>query len=416
MEQAGTMAVSKAAQNLVSPKEPLAAWVTLGILFLIQMLVIGGTSYGFGVLVKPLSAEFGLSRADINIGLMVLLVGMALFSPVVGRALDRFPGRLVIAAGAMLFSAGCFLVAMASSPVTIILGTFCLIAFGTAALGPLSGSTLTARCFGEGRGRALGIVSVSSSVGGLLVLPTLAWLVEAYGWRVAVAGIGAAVLLVGTGLGWLVRVPARAAAHRASSGGASEWTAAKAMGTGDFWFIAMAIGLMMAVDQALLASLIAYGTDRGFSLQSSTLVVSVISGCAMVGKLAIGSLSDRVDPRWLFLLVAFLNAIFLAVLTLQPSYPLLLAAAVVVGIGFGGTMPLWATLIANRFGVAAFGTIMGLMIPLQMPMNIIGLRYVGHVYDSTGSYSSAFEVFLVMVVIAGAFILPVRRRREEGSF
>lgn len=413
MEKVGTLAAIPPAQEIASvPTGALSAWLTLGILFLAQMLVIGGIAYGFGLLAKPIAAEYGLSRADMNIGLMVLIVGMALFSPIVGRALDRLPGQFVVTGGALLFSSGCFVIALAPSLQVMIIGSFCLVAFGGAALGPLSGSTLTARCFGVGRGRALGIVSVSSSVGGLLVLPAMAWVVEGHGWRAAIAAMGLAVLLVGGGLGWLVRVPKGAATHRSSGDTAAGWTIGKAMATADFWLIVMAIGLMMAVDQALLASLISYGTDRGFSLQSSTLIVSVISGFAIAGKLAIGSLSDRVDPRWLFLIVAFLNAAFLAVLMLHPSYPMLLGAAMIVGIGFGGTMPLWAALLANRFGIAAFGTIMGAMIPLQMPLNIIGLRYVGHVYDSSGSYIPAFGAFLVLTVIAGIVILPVRRRGE----
>ncbi len=413
MEQVGTISATDPAEDTgATAGQAFTAWLTVGILFLVQMLVIGGSAYGFGLLVKPVATEYGLSRADMNIGLMVLIVGMALFSPIVGRALDRLPAHLVITVGALLFSAGCCVVAFASSLQVMIFASFFLIAFGGAALGPLSGSTLTARCFDVGRGRALGIVSVSASVGGLLVLPGMAWVVETSGWRAAVAAMGLAVLLIGGGLGWLVRVPKRAAIHRST--GHAGWTIGKAMGTSDFWLIVFSVGLMMAVDQALLASLISYGTDRGFSLQSSTLIVSVISGFAIAGKLAIGSLSDRVDPRWLFLVVIFLNAGFLAVLMLHPSYPMLLVAAVVVGIGFGGTMPLWAAFIANRFGIAAFGTIMGAMMPLQMPMNIIGLRYVGHVYDSSGSYIPAFGVFLALTIIAGIFILPVRRRRSGG--
>ncbi|WP_150294044.1 MFS transporter [Sphingobium estronivorans] len=405
-------AINPAQEEIAIATDSLSAWLMLGVLFLVQMLVVGGIAYGFGLLAKPMAAEYGLSRADMNIGLMVLIVGMGLFSPLVGRALDRLPGQLVITGGALLFSLGCFIVAMAPSLPVMIAASFLLIASGGAALGPLPGSTLTARSFGMARGRALGIVSVSSSVGGLLVLPAMAWVVEHDGWRAAVAVMGLVVLLVGCGLGWLVRVPKSANGQGAGRNGVSEWTIGKAMATKDFWLIALAIGLMMCVDQALLASLISYGTDRGFSLQASTLIVSLISGFAIAGKLAIGSLSDRIDPRWLFLFVASLNAAFLVVLMLHPSYPMLLGASVIVGLGFGGTMPLWAALIANRYGIAAFGIIMGMMTPLQMPFTIGGLRYVGHVYDSVGSYIPAFGVFLVLVVMSGLFILPVQRRRE----
>lgn len=400
-----------------SQGDSVSAWFTLGILFMVQMLVVGSIAYGFGLLVKPIASEFGLSRADMNIGLMVLVVGMAFFSPIVGRALDLLPGRLVIIGGAALFGFGCLAVIFAPSLELMAAAAFCLMAFGGAALGPLTGSTLTARCFVKGRGQALGIVSVSSSVGGLLVLPAMAWIVENHGWRASIGAVGIIVLLIGGCLGWFVRSPARIsdATHMPSRPVPQGCTIGKSLRTADFWLIVLAVGLMLAVDQALLASLIAYGTDRGFSLQSSTMIVSVISGFAIIGKIAIGGLADRVDARWLFLVVAFLNAVFLLLLTMQPSYPVLLGTAAVVGIGFGGTMPLWATLIANRFGIAAFGTIMGVMIPLQMPMNIIGLRYIGHVYDTTGSYSSAFKVFLGLVALSALAILLIRRRKSKAE-
>ena len=73
-------------------------------------------------------------------------------------------------------------------------------------------------------------------------------------------------------------------------------------------------------------------------------------------------------------------------------------------------MPLWATFIAIRFGTASFGTVMGLMVPLQMPLNLLALRYVGHAYDQTGRYNQAYLLFTIVLILAGLAILPVRRK------
>lgn len=390
-------------------------WFALSVLFLGQMLAIGAIAYGFGLLAKPIASEFALQRADMNIGLMALIVGMALFSPLIGRALDRLPGRVILCCGALLFGAGCLVIVLAQSLVTMLAAAFLLVAFGGVALGPLTSSTITARLFTAHRGRALGIVSVSASVGGMLLLPAMAFLVEGHGWRAAVGAVGLLVVILLGGLGWLVRTePAIPSTDPARSVSADErWTTARCLRTTDFWAITVAVGLTMAVDQALLVSLIPYGTDRGFPLQSATFVVSLISGTAIAGKIAIGALTDRIDPRWIFLAIIVLTGGFLALLTLKPAYPVLLGAAAFLGIGFGGTMPLWATFIANRFGTACFGAVMGLMVPLQMPMNIAALRYVGDAYDRAGNYDTAFLVFLAVLVVAGLAILPLRRPRAR---
>lgn len=88
--------------DIIVPVREPPRWLALALLFFAQMVAIGSISYGFSVLLKPLALDFGLPRAEVNRGLMVVLVGMAVFSPLIGRALDRFSGRLVIACAAAL--------------------------------------------------------------------------------------------------------------------------------------------------------------------------------------------------------------------------------------------------------------------------------------------------------------------------
>ncbi|WP_162854682.1 MFS transporter [Sphingobium estronivorans] len=406
------------AQEIATPsmRSPLNyGWVVVAILFVAQMLVIGITSYGFALLVKPIAAEYGLPRADVNIGLMLLLVGMAVSSPFIGRMLDRVPSRFVIALGALIFGAGALTVALTTSLWAMGAATLLLLSTGTAMLGPLTASTLTSRWFEKGRGKALGVVSVATSAGGFLVLPLMAALVEQFGWRTALITLGLLVSLLLGGLGLLfMREPddAAAAHGRPRSQTAPRWTARMLCRTRDFWLIAISIGLLFGIDQALLASLVAYGTDRGFSLPAAAMLVSAISGSAILGKLAIGALADRIDLRWLLIALALLTEIFLGVLLIQPSYEVLMMASLVVGAAVGGSSPLWAAFVAIRFGVASYGSVMGLMALIQIPLTLGALRYIGHVYDSTHSYGSAFHMFAVAALIAALAILPVKTEKS----
>lgn len=409
------------AKEIPAPSEQAPinyGWAIVAVMFVAQMLVIGITSYGFALLVKPIAAEYGLPRADVNIGLMLLLIGIALSSPLIGRLLDRVPGRLVVTGGAVIFGVGSVAIALTTSLLGMAAATLFLLATGTAMLGPLAASTLTSRWFEKGRGRALGVVSVATSAGGFVILPMMAALVEQLGWRGALAVLGLLVCFLVSGLGLLfVREPdARPNVVTTSEGGGGRegrrWTTGMLLRTRDFWLIAVSIGLLFGVDQALLASLVAYGTDRGFSVQAAAMLVSAISGSAIVGKLAIGALADRVDLRWLLIGLVVMTEIYLAVLLAQPGYFLLMGASLIVGAAVGGSAPLWASFVALRFGVASYGAVMGLMALIQIPLTLVALRYIGHVYDSTHSYGPAFLAFAIVAVVPALVILPVRTQKS----
>lgn len=388
-------------------------WQALGLLFFAQMVAIGSISYGFAVLLKPLSLDFDLSRAMVNRGLMVVLVGMAVFGPIVGRALDRVSGRLVITVGALLFAAGWIVIAASHNVTIALLAAFFLLAPGGTALGPVTASTLVSRWFDRKRGLALGIASVAMSTGGLVVVPVLAILIDAGGWRYAMTSFALAASAVILGLAWIL-LPADTARPAAPADPASAVPAPAAGKAGglllqrDFWLIALAIGVVMASNGALLSCLIAYATDRGFSLAEGTALMSIVSGAAVVGKLGLGALSDRIDPRWLFLAVVALNVVLLTVLIAMPPYAILLAVVVFSGPAVGGVMPLWGMIVGRRFGVQALGRAMGFMSAAMLPLNLLALHVVGATFDATGSYTRAFELFLMVLLIAAAAILPIR--------
>ncbi len=401
---------SAEAGALVAPAHEGQRWQALGLLFFSQMVAIGSISYGFAVLLKPLSDDFNLPRATVNLGLMVVLVGMAVFGPFVGRALDRVSGRLVVTVGALLFAAGWVTVAASKQVEIALLAAFFLLAPGATALGPVTASTLVSRWFTKKRGLALGIASVAMSTGGLIVVPILAFLIDAGGWRNAMTGFGLVTSVVILGLTWFLLPADRA--HAADAGAPAPAAGADKLsgllGQRDFWLIALAIGLVMASNGALLSCLIAYATDRGFSLAQGTALMSIVSGAAVAGKLGLGALSDRIDPRWLFLAVVVLNLCMLTALIAMLPYPMLAAAVLVTGPAVGGVMPLWAMIVGRRFGMQALGRAMGFMSAAMLPLNLLGLHVVGATFDATGSYTLAFQLFLLVMLLAAVSILPVR--------
>jgi sugar phosphate permease len=395
-------------------------WWIVAAGFVCTMLAIGATTYSFGLFVAPLSEEFGLSRADANGGFIFLLIGFAVWAPLVGRLMDRLPARTVMTVGAALFAVGFTLIALARSPLIMGLAVLGPVSLGTVACGALASNTLTARWFRARRGRAMGVLAIATSAGGFVVPPLTALLMTQLGWRGALGVLGVLVFVIAsvcvgvlvrdrpTDLGLEFDGDSAAARGAASPVAERSWPIGALLRNANFWLIAWGTGILLAADQALLASMIPYGIDAGFGAQRAAWLVSCLTLSAIFGKLGIGMLADRIDKRRLFTAVAACNLAFLGVLLSAPGFVTLMFACCVIGLAIGGTYPLWMTMTADCFGSTSFGAVMGTMNFIVMPFSIASIRFIGEVFDRTGSYDLAFQVFIATAFVATALVWMVR--------
>ncbi|NQV94772.1 MAG: MFS transporter [Sphingomonadales bacterium] len=394
-------------------------WHVVGGGFLNSMLLIGATIYSFGLFVNPVEQQFGLSREQANLGYVALLVGFALWAPVVGKLLGRFDVRTVSCVGAGSFAAG--MVALSVTQTPWLLGLLILIpvAFGVVAAGAFTANTVVTRWFFKLRGRALGIVAIATSVGGFIIPPIFAALLTEFGWQLALAimGIGvgilaslSALLLLRNKPSDIGNVPDGKAADADSIPAVEQppLSAAQIGRSRNFWLVAVGVGLLLGSDQAVLTSLVPYGIDRGFTLAEATFLISALTGSAIIGKLILGWLCDRIDKRYLFVVVVACNLAFLAVLLLESGYIQLLIAAAIIGLAVGGVYPVWTSLTADCFGSGSFGIAYGLMNIVAMPCALISVLLAGRSFDQTGSYSFAFAVFITLDILAALLVFAVR--------
>ena len=407
-----------------------AGWWVLSATFACAMLVIGSTNYAFQLFVVPVEQEFGLSRAAVNQGLSLFMVGCALWSPIAGRVLDRLPAPIVMASGGLFLAFGMGLIASTSS-LWLIGGALAgPMALGAMCAGGLANTTVVSRWFRRRRGRALGIATVSSGAGGFVMIQVITYLIGRHGWRGALVWTGA---LLGLGIGALALLlirsrPSDEALEQSGElsevavGGASAertWSLMQVLGQRNFWCIAFGTGLLMASDGAYLASQVPYLLGLGIEAQAASFLVACQTASAVAGKIGIGLAADRVDLRRLFAIVALCHVLLLLVLIAQPSYAVLLVSMSLLGVGVGGVYPLLATLTAASFGSKSFGMVAGSMQLALLPVSIALLTFIGASHDRTGSYTLAFCVFIAVVLLASALVAQVRlpglQRAQEVS-
>jgi MFS family permease len=106
------------------------------------------------------------------------------------------------------------------------------------------------------------------------------------------------------------------------------------------------------------------------------------------------------DLRWAQRLGLLLMAAAMGLLMIEGGYAMLAVAALVLGLGLGGMMPVWAALVSHVFGLASCGSALGgtraAMTPLAMGCPMLA----GWVFDTTGDYRIAWQIFMALLLAA----------------
>ena len=427
------MAESDALPTVGYSRPVYYGWWVLGAAALTEMLAIGSTSYAAGLFVLPLQHDLALSRADANSALPISFAGAALIAPLIGYLLDRFPPQWVIGIGVVALGSGFITISMTSSIPLMVLALLFPVAAGGMAIGPLATSTLTSRWFYRRRGLALGIATVATSGGGILVVPLLSLAIEAYGWRAALLTEALLIVIIVVVLAAFVIRGGPAdlnlqthpenkfrptedipiGNHAAVEGAPRYWQYNEIFSTLNFWAVAFVLAVITGINQAIVVTLIPYGSELGLAQSSAVFLISAFSISAAIVKVASGLLSDFVDRRTLMLAATLAMMGSLLLLSSSSNYVMLLLACCLAGTALGCVLPSSAILVAALFGSPSFGRVMGLIYVAVVVSSIVCSRFIGAIFDRTGGYRVAFLTFLAIAMISALATFLVRAPRRE---
>ncbi len=396
----------------------------VAVAFFVDFIAVGFFFYSYGVFFKAIAEEFGDSRFGVSIGIMLTQIAGALVAPLIGQALDRYPLRNVQVIGALLMGTGFIGLGFVETQLQfyLVLGLF--IGCGAGAMGQLATSKLVANWFMKKRGTALGIAATGISASGVVMPAISAWIILTYGWREGFLIYGIITLVV------VVPLVSKFVISRPEDVGLLPDGAPKGtvmppasppakvrefLGNSNFWALVTVIGLLFCVQSGTLIHLVPRITDTGVSLSAASLVMSVTAAFGIAGKLIYGALVDRWDVRRaLWLGIAFQVAGQLVML-FMPGYYHFMFGAALFGFGMGGVVPMQGAAVGAAFGRESFGRVLGAMRLPMVFLQILGTPFAGWVYDSTGSYDPAFQVFLGVYVLAAIAVLSIKvRTRSSG--
>ena len=397
-------------------------WNIVAMTFFIQFLVMGSGYYIFGVLLKPLSETLDASRFIVSLALTGQIVMSALLGPWLGRAVGERSVRGLMTAGILVMAVGLAGVSLAATIWQFYIAFMLLVSVGFALAGPVPNSALIANWFSRKRGSAMGISQFGVTLSGALLIPLFTWLMLTFDWRIALRVFAVGVPICALPVIWfgIIKTPKEKGlnpdgdTYQQEDGldtGAeaeTEWTLGAAIRNKTVWQLALIMGPGFMGISAVLLSLHSHLTDTGLSAMRASSLIAGMTLAGAVAKPTFGILSDYLDKRWVTLAsIAFMFA-GVAGLISTTAYPLLMLAAVSFGLGYGAQMPLFNILIATLFGQTAFARMVGIMGPIMLPFNLLGLPLSTLTYETFGTYSPAYAMILALYVVAAAGVIRLR--------
>ena len=155
-------------------------------------------------------------------------------------------------------------------------------------------------------------------------------------------------------------------------------------------------------------------TEFNYTLYEASCILGISGIAAIAGKVVFGWMMDHWDARYtvLFGIASYLTGALIFVL--EGNYALIMVAAFAVGLAFGGMVPVRSVLISRIFGTKKFSRANGLFSLFIAPATFWVL-VTGYLADLTGTYSTAFKVWVVAFFLAAIVTLVIRLPNRDDA-
>ncbi len=402
------------------------AWLVAIVAFL-ALMGAAGFRAAPSVLMLPLEEEFGWTRTELSLAVTVNLLLYGLMAPFAAALMARFGLRRVTSGALLLVAAGAGLSIFATAPWMLVLTWGVMIGLGTGSMALVFAATVADTWFVKRRGLVVGVLTAGSATGQLVFLPFIAILVADQGWRQASLLVAGGALLVvpmvlvllrnspvelgttpyGAPEDWTPPVRAQGNFVRTAVG-----TLGRAAKVRTFWALVAGFAICGATTNGLIGTHFIPGAhDQGMPETTAAGLLAVVGVFDIVGTIASGWLTDRVNPRILLAVYYGFRGLGLLVLpfllsaTVQP--PIILFV-VIYGLDWVATVPPTVALCRELFG-ADGPIVFGWVFASHQIGAAIAATVAGVIRDTTGAYTIAWFGAAGLCVVAAVVSAAVRR-------
>lgn len=356
--------------------------------------------YAFPVALTSITTDTGWSASATTAAFSAGLVVSALAGVPVGRWLDRFGPRRVMTAGSVLAVPALGAVALAPG-YWWFLAAWLLVGAAMAAVFYQAAFAALTRWYGPDRVRALTALTLVAGLASTVFAPVTAVLLEHLSWRTTYLLLAAVLAVVTIPLHALALTPpwrpvavGAGVPHRRVDVGA-------VVRSPGFLLLSGALTLTAFGLYSASLMLIPLLTGRGFSASAAATTLGLLGAGQLLGRIGFAPLAARTTPTVRTVAIVAASSAAIALLAVVPGPPAaLVALAVGVGAVRGAGTLLQATVVADRWGTAAYGSLSGAFSAPITAAAAVAPWAGTALAEALGSYPAGFAVLAGLVAIA----------------
>ncbi|MDH3443420.1 MAG: MFS transporter [Deltaproteobacteria bacterium] len=408
-------------------------WFIVAICFL-TTLTSAGVRSSPSVLIHPLEAEFGWTRATIAIAISMNLLLFGVAAPISGFLIDRYGPRKIMLGSLMLLIVGVSGTIAMNEFWQFFLVWGIIVGIGAGGVGSVLTATVGNRWFSARRGLALGILGSASSTGQLIFLPLYMAMIAYSGWRVgSMTLIVVAIFLLPLIFFFMRDDPADVGLEpygagqsgTASAGGAASLrgmsaknaniTVRDVVGNPTFWLLCGSFFVCGGTANGLIGvHLIPHEIEIGIPQITAASLVGIMGALNIVGTTFSGWMVDRIQPhKWLALVYA-LRGVSLLILPFVRDFTGLVIFAVIYGLDWFATVPPSMAITADTFGRQNVGKVYGWIFMSHQIGAAIMASAAGAIRDYVGDYNIAFLSGGVIAMLAAGMASQIKSKPNEA--
>ncbi|MFZ0099424.1 MAG: MFS transporter [Gemmobacter sp.] len=375
----------------------------------------------FGVFQLPIAEEFGWPRAEFSLAIAIQNLAWGIGQPLFGAVAERFGDRKAIVLGALLYAAGLFMTAWATTPAQMQLLEV-IVGFGIAGTGFGVVLAVVGRASSaENRSLALGIATAAGSAGQVVGAPLAEFLLQSFSWQ-EVFMIFAGIILCS-----LLALPFLRSPEMASRAELEESLGEvlkKAFS--DPSYIMIFLGFFSCGYQLafITAHFPAFVTEMcgpidpngplaalGITTTSAlgAMSIAVIGLANIVGTIWAGALGKKYTKKYLLAGIYTARTVVAALFIMLPMTPTsVLLFSLAMGSLWLATVPLTSGLVAHIFGLRYMGTLYGFVFLSHQIGGFLGVWLGGKMYDITGDYTMVWWIGVGVGAFSALVHLPIR--------
>jgi MFS family permease len=401
----------------------------LAALWGVMFLNLGFPAYGPAVINAAMAKALGLHREMLGNMFSVYMIMSGLPGPLVAVSINRFGVRKTLILGSGLIIIGALLMAtVVTGGLGAMLCFGLLVGTGVATGAALASQAGLARWFVRRRSLALSVLYSASAIGGFVAAPLLNRLIQVSGtWRAgwwllaALSGLAACIALI------FVRERPEDVGQAADGFGPApvdgrpradtrpwfvtrrEWTFRDAVRNPTYWLLLISLLSTSGGYTLFLAHGVVHLQDLGHSAGVGAWAVGTMTVTGLIGKAILAALGDRIDPRYIFALFMAVFSVGLLLIVDARATWQVFSFATCFGIGFGGGLVCFMSVLSNYYGTRAFASLAGLAVAINTTVSAIAPKVAGHLFDQGVGYAATFY-FLAAWGFISAVVLVFTRR------